>query len=350
MTKRAPIHSQQKLWPWNARLPCIITSENNPNHAQITESFKIFHSNRRYHILLSTVGGTSQQVLEFPNERIDYVNSICFKDLLHFIARHNIKIITRKYMSIEIQRRNDKCIKDEVLQSNLNKSKIILVNECRLYLHIIYLSAIIEPDGKTVNPMYYTGKRSSYSTSKFKWPHQSKPSNVAWKTWHKTIQKILHIPKNGILPPNHTLHQWLITTKNRYMAYEWYHDTKSEELFRNKDTEIYQYFSKETTYHTLHFNVDSRITTNIIPSSATITKKSNNNFHCYPQHDITIVPTKISMSFKRHLNNLPDWKNIIIQSGKEINANESLLELIQTKQNIIIASDGSKLATTSGGA
>ena len=37
---------------------------------------------------------------------------------------------------------------DEVLQSSLNKSKLIQVNACRLYLHIIYLSDIIEPDGK----------------------------------------------------------------------------------------------------------------------------------------------------------------------------------------------------------
>ena len=62
-------------------------------------------------------------------------------------------------MSIEIQRRNDKYIMDEVLQSNLPKSKIIQVNACRLYLQIIYLSDIINPDSKTVNYTYYSGKR-----------------------------------------------------------------------------------------------------------------------------------------------------------------------------------------------
>ena len=208
-------------------------------------------------------------------------------------------------MSIEIQRRNDKCIMDEVLQSNLTKSKISQVNACRLYLRIVYFSDIIEPDGKTVNPTYYAGKCPSYPTSKFKWPHQSKPSNAAWKTWHKTIQTILHIPKNGILPPHHTLYQWIPTTNNRHMTHKWYHDTKGEELFRNKNNEIYQYFSNETTYHTLRCNIDSRIRTNNIPFSATPTKESNNTFQCYPQFDITIVPTKTPMSFKKHIRNLP---------------------------------------------
>ena len=111
---------------------------NHPKHTTLIQSILSFYQ-------LST--GTSKQVLEYPNERIN---------LIHFMARNNIKIITKKYMSIEIQRRNDKCTVDEVLQSNLTKSKLIQVNACRLYLQILYLSDIIEPDGKTVNHMYYS--------------------------------------------------------------------------------------------------------------------------------------------------------------------------------------------------
>ena len=198
--------------------------------------------------------------------------------------------------------------------------------------------------------MYHSGKRPSYPASKFTWPHQSKLSLAAWKTWHKALQTILKMPKNVILPPQHSLHQWLTTTNSRHMNHEWYHDTRSEELFQNKDNEIHQHFSKETTYHTLQCNMDSQIKATTIPYSASPIMKSNNKLQCYSQHDIERVPTDIPMSFKRHVNNLPDWKRIIIQKVKEIDANESLIELIQTKQDIIIASDWSKSATTSGGA
>ena len=61
-------------------------------------------------------------------------------------------------MSIEIQRRNNKCIMDDVLQSNLTKIKLIQVNTCRVYLQFFYLSDIIKPDSKTVNSIYYSGK------------------------------------------------------------------------------------------------------------------------------------------------------------------------------------------------
>ena len=71
--------------------------------------------------------------------------------------------------------------------------------------------------------------------------------------------------------------------------------------------------------------MDSQIKATIIPYSATLTKKSNNTFQCYPQYDIKIVPTNILMSFKRHVNNLPDWKRILIQRIKDRDANESLI-------------------------
>ena len=67
---------------------------------------------------------------------------------------------------------------DKVLQSNLPKSKIIQVNACRLYLQIIYLNDIIEPNGKTVNSKYHSGKRLAYLKSTFKWLHQSNLSKA----------------------------------------------------------------------------------------------------------------------------------------------------------------------------
>ena len=146
---------------------------------------------------------------------------------------------------------------DEVLQSNLLKSKIIQVNACRFYLQILYLGDSIDLDGKTEKYTYYSGKRPAYPRSTFKWLRQSNPSKAVWKILHKAMQNILNIPKNGILPPHHTLQQWIIPSNKRHVKNEWYHDTRSEELFHNKDNAIIQYFFKEISYHTLQYNIDS---------------------------------------------------------------------------------------------
>ena len=94
-------------------------------------------------------------------------------------GKKKIKIITKQYMNIELQRRNDKCIMDEVFQLNFSTSKRMQVNSCRLYLQVIYLSDIIEPDGRTADMNVSSEKRPAYPKPKFTWPYQSNPSNAA---------------------------------------------------------------------------------------------------------------------------------------------------------------------------
>ena len=134
------------------------------------------------------------------------------------------------------------------------------------------------------------------------------------------------------------------------MYHEWYHNTKNETMYNNKGTEMIKYFSKEITYHNLQCDIDSKVKTKAIPQRATLIKQRNNNFTCYPQHDLEATPSTVSITLKRHINNLPEWKIFLIQSATEINTNEPLMELIQGKRDIIIVSDGSKATTKFGGA
>ena len=154
-------------------------------------------------------------------------------------------------MNIELQRRNDKRIMDEVLQSNFLKGKRIQVNVCRLYLRVIYLSDMIEPDGRTVDMNLFSGKRPEYPKFKFTWPNEPNPSTKAWKTWNNMLITILNIQKNGTLPPYHTLQQWLITSNKRHIQHEWYHGTRIKEIYTNNGNAIIQHFSKEIKYHNL---------------------------------------------------------------------------------------------------
>ena len=221
-------------------------------------------------------------------------------------------------------------------------------------MRVIYFSSIIEPDGRATDVQFYSGKRTAYPKSKYTWPLQSNPSNTAWKTWNNILKTILNIPKkwtlpkNGNFPPHHTLQQWLTTTNKKHIQQEWYHDAKSEELYNNKVTDIIQYFSKEITYLTLQCSMISKIKTNVILQRATSIKQRDNKFICYPQHNLENTPFTIPLTLKQHINNLPEWKRLLIQSATEINTNKPLIELIQGKRDILIASDGSKATTKIG--
>ena len=134
-----------------------------------------------------------KQVLEYPTDRINRVSSIWFQDLLHFMHTQNLKMVTKMYISLTLQRINDKYIKDEVLQSNMTKNKMIQISAGRILLRVIYLSDITKPDGKTTNPLFYSGNCPNFSTSKYRWPYQSNSSPKAWKVWTTMLRNILQI-------------------------------------------------------------------------------------------------------------------------------------------------------------
>ena len=120
------------------------------------------------------------------------------------------------------------------------------------------------------------------------------------------LQTVLIIPKNRIFPPHHTLQQWLTPTNKRHIQHEWYHDTRSKELFNNKDTKIIQYFFKEITHYTLQLNMNTKIKTTVIPQSATPTKKRDNKFKYYSQHGLETNPSTVPVTLIRHINSLPE--------------------------------------------
>ena len=49
-------------------------------------------------------------------------------------------------LQFHIQRRNDKCIMDDLTRGSSSNTQLIQLNACRLYLNIIHLSDIVNPD------------------------------------------------------------------------------------------------------------------------------------------------------------------------------------------------------------
>ena len=133
--------------------------------------------------------GLNKYILQNPNQRSSYVSSIWFNNLLQFMAKNKITIVLANTLQFNIQRRNDKCIMDELIRGSSSYNQLIQINACRLYLNIIHLSDIFNPDGKTINNNFLIGCKPDYLSSKLKWPHQKYSSVKAWKLWNNTIRK-----------------------------------------------------------------------------------------------------------------------------------------------------------------
>ena len=89
-------------------------------------------------------------MLQITYQIFDYVSSFWLKNLIHFMVRKKIKIVLDNTLQFNIQRRNDKCIMNELTRGSLSVKQLTHLNACRLYLNKIHLIDIIYPDGKNL--------------------------------------------------------------------------------------------------------------------------------------------------------------------------------------------------------
>ena len=97
---------------------------------------------------------------------------------------------------------------NELTRGSSSHNQLIQSNACRLYLNVIHLSDIVNPDEK----------KPDYLSSKLKWLHQKYPSVKAWKLWNTKIRKEFNIQDNQMLKPFSLLGKWLAPESQRNMT------------------------------------------------------------------------------------------------------------------------------------
>ena len=102
---------------------------------------------------------------------------------------------------------------------------------------------------------------------------------------------------------------------------------------------------------TYTLNLDSKELCADIPQDTIPVSAMEGNYFFIHQDLVLSPPSPIKLtSFKQYITTLPQWKRTLISNYEESTTNSSLAAAIQMKQKLIIASDGSKSKSTSGGA
>ena len=130
---------------------------------------------------------------------------VWFDDLLHFMAESYITIYTTEFLTLHFQRNNDRSIMSEISKLNLPKQQNIQLNAYRLYLQVVTLSDILNPDGSTINHHFLDVTKPIQSRSTVRWPNQPLPYPQACNLWKKTVRKVFNISKYNTLPHHQQL-------------------------------------------------------------------------------------------------------------------------------------------------
>ena len=128
------------------------------------------------------VSGTSTQILEHYEWKVDYINSIWTDYLIKELNKYKIQIKIENIFKIQPQRANDTNIMENKLLSNI---KSVLTtkkfNLYRLYIEINFLSELYNANGMEMKPNLQDYDALATSQSQLRWPNQPKPTNKYWK-------------------------------------------------------------------------------------------------------------------------------------------------------------------------
>ena len=125
------------------------------------------------------------------DDRIDYIENTWVTHLHNELQAMTGKLLITQLHSGTYQRTNDKYLMDAWDEEGLPTALLQILNYCRIYLKVTRLSDIATNDGKHIQAVYLHGTQINRITT-HDWPRQQKPSNKAWKLWHKHLKQTFY--------------------------------------------------------------------------------------------------------------------------------------------------------------
>jgi hypothetical protein len=132
----------------------------------------------------------------------------------NFLFTTGLQIQIKRALVTQPPRKADMAIMDFFISLNLKPKQLKILNRCRVYLQILFVSDICSADGLTILPNYKHGHRLDHRSSSLDWPHQPRPPASAWSLWRNSLA---HLESKGKLIT--ALGDWTSSTHQEWQQY-----------------------------------------------------------------------------------------------------------------------------------
>ena len=135
--------------------------------------------------------GMSEPILEHPGIQIRYLTPTWITSIRQLIFQHNLTISLTDTFTVLLRGPKDKCLMNRDALSWYSTQQQHDINLVRLYLQIIMLSDMSQPDGISACCYHLKGTRRPAQVIRIKtWPRQEPPTAPQVRLWTHTFQKI----------------------------------------------------------------------------------------------------------------------------------------------------------------
>ena len=96
---------------------------------------------------------------------------------------------------------------DDIHKYTSSITTLKLLNACKFYLQITFISGITNLAGDKIIQGATSGQKQDFPTSKLRWPTQRKPNKKTWQVWKSAL--LAMYCNNGLsLKHEKKLHKW----------------------------------------------------------------------------------------------------------------------------------------------
>ena len=175
--------------------------------------------------------GLSQPILKVPTENTDYSDSVWFKDLTKFLAKHKISLDIENPGVEQKRREHDSFFMDHVLEKGqFSQSELKRINYVRLHLDVLLISDMASASGQTILEEYYTGKLTEHAPTIKRKVNQPRPEcPKTWTLWRKACQLLIQDKNTRKL--KQPLGDWNVTWQ-QLRQHRHLHDSTSNQIYK----------------------------------------------------------------------------------------------------------------------
>jgi len=159
----------------------------------------------------------------FPDTIQDYITRTWVSEMWGACHQANIQIIGDQ-PQLEPQRERDTEIMRLFIQQGYRKNELEVLNQCRMYIHAIFLSDICTATGDALEQSMW--QQPAPITSKYEWPMTPQLTPGEWNTWQRALQQTLSLGKQ--LSLSLPLGRWI---HDRATKHQWFHGPAKEAVY-----------------------------------------------------------------------------------------------------------------------
>jgi hypothetical protein len=184
-----------------------------------------------------------------------HVDAPWLETLREFLHSIQATIRIPSLATINPLRQFDKCIMIHAIKSKLFSSQEMrMINNCRMFLQVNFLSEISTGDGQRLLPSAYNGEQDamnkpvlwSTSVSTILWPYQPAPCKVAWGAWQKCLNLFIRSKSMFLIQQ---LGKWLPSYDDQRT---WIYKGLGETIYQLHNEEYRTYFKSSSSTRRFH--------------------------------------------------------------------------------------------------